>query len=155
MISWPAAVLRSSAMLFLLRLMTRKYWFQSPTGSALMLRTPRPWSPPFGRSTLMTSAPKSARCCAATGPWNQTVRSITRRPSSALVTAPSSATDRASGAERRDLVLGEPEHVVQYRGAVLTARRCHPREARGGLAHEDREAERGLLPVARVVDLDQ
>ena len=25
-------------MLFLLRLMTRKYWFQSPTGSALMLR---------------------------------------------------------------------------------------------------------------------
>ena len=28
-------------MLFLLRLMTRKYWFQSPTGSALMLRTPR------------------------------------------------------------------------------------------------------------------
>jgi hypothetical protein len=34
-------------MLFLLRLMTRKYWFQSPTGSALMLRTPRPWSPPL------------------------------------------------------------------------------------------------------------
>ncbi len=38
----PASVLRSSAMLFLLRLMTRKYWFQSPTGRALMLRTPRP-----------------------------------------------------------------------------------------------------------------
>ena len=49
-------------MLFLFRLMTRKYWFQSPTGTALIVRTPRAKSPPCGRSMWITSAPKSARC---------------------------------------------------------------------------------------------
>src|SRR5688572_10635070 len=100
----------------------------------------------------MTSAPKSARCCAATGPWNHTVRSMTRRPSSA---AGMSATDRSRVAERRDRVLGEPEHVVQDLATVLAARRGATREPRRRVAHEDREAERGLRAEGGVVDLDE
>src|SRR5689334_18192551 len=99
----------------------------------------------------MTSAPKSARCCAATGPWNQTVRSTTRMPSSALAMA---SADRPGVAERGDRVLREPEALGQDRRAVLATRRRHAREACRRVAHEDREPEHGLGPEARVVDLE-
>src|SRR5436190_10516660 len=69
----------------LLRLTT---FHQSPTPSRgsfhAMLRSE---SPPLGRSTLMTSAPKSARYRAQLGPASTVDRSSTRRPASAAPSA--------------------------------------------------------------------
>src|SRR5258708_38996865 len=74
----PSGALRFSVTLFLLRLTDMKYVASAPTkGGQLRVSSPFP-----GSSTLMTSAPMSARFIEQTGPASTRVKSRTRMPSS-------------------------------------------------------------------------
>ena len=76
--SRPSSVLRLRVTLFLLRLMDMKYVDSPPTnGGQLRVSSPLP-----GSSTLMTSAPMSARIIEQNGPARTRVRSRTRIPAS-------------------------------------------------------------------------
>ena len=83
MISTPAGCLRSTVIPRLLRFIVRKVplW-------PFLLAEPRRMSSPAGGSTLMTSAPMSARFIVQNGAAIAWVTSTTRRPASALTRAP-------------------------------------------------------------------
>src|SRR6202795_5296003 len=67
----------------LLRLVDKKYADISPTNGG---PHPRAWSPIPGRSTLITSAPRSPSSMAQYGPASASVISTTRIPSRTLFT---------------------------------------------------------------------
>ena len=78
-IARPSSVSRSSTTDRLLRLTARKYTASSPANGGPQRRVS---SPVPGRSTLITSAPRSARIIVASGPARIRVRSRTRTPAS-------------------------------------------------------------------------
>src|SRR5258706_15821039 len=125
-----AGALRFSVTLFLLRLTDMKYVASAPTkGGQLRVSSPFP-----GSSTLMTSAPMSARIIEQNGPASTRVRSRTRMPSSGLIFGTSSSFPDALGEAARD--------------------RVHPVPGVSGTAPEDaRAVERAeMREIVHVVD---
>src|SRR5690348_14222537 len=107
-------------------------------------------SPPGG-STLITSAPKSARICVAYGPITTVVRSSTRTPASGpLMPTPKSGTDHdfheraiaASCCEKRGLSL-----ILVHRALGVELREQLARLRWLGIAQH---ALRGRLHLAQV-----
>src|SRR5919199_5951946 len=92
----------------------------------------RAWSPPSGRSTLMTSAPKSARISAADGPATMWPSSSTRTPASGNGPPPLAICANLPG-PRAPLARTLPRRVrAPQRDPAATARARHhssPRRA--------------------------
>ena len=103
--AWPSGVSMSSTTLFLLRLNVRKKPMPRP-GSLRVL------SPPGG-STLITSAPRSARIIPQVGPMTMCVNSTTRMPCSGSVGLSGSRGPPPGGSGRcASNVFGRPARKI-------------------------------------------
>src|SRR5438552_1307612 len=87
-ISLPSAAFRSTTMLRLLLLSSRKK--KLSTSGLSLFHSLRARSPPFGFSILITSAPSQASICVQDGPAWSWVKSMMRMPSSAWLICVSS-----------------------------------------------------------------
>src|SRR5262245_34058703 len=90
----------------------------------------RAGSPPCGGSSLITSAPQSARTAPAAAPAIHTPSSTTLTPSSGPGTLQTLRVraDHARSLERVDLAIREPEYVAQDLAVVLAEGRSRARQ---------------------------
>src|SRR5437868_2738758 len=125
-IARPAACLKSSVMLSLLRLMLRKYALSPSTNGGPHARVS---SPLPGCSILMTRAPMSARSIVQYGPERTRVRSRTVTP-------------------WRGAIVGDADVYYRLRGKRLTQLRAGERVAfarRRRVYREERRGRRGRI----------
>src|ERR1700722_2226683 len=105
----PSPVLRLSGRPRLLALKSRNNRLSLPFLSAWTVRAT---SPPFGSSSLTTSAPKNASICAQAGPAWLCVMSMTRMPFSAwLMSHPLADRSRGTLAPTPPIGLGSEQHT--------------------------------------------